>query len=88
MRSIGVHELKTRTAQILRRVRDKGEAIQLTYRGKVVAILMPAPADKAAKMKENGSIWAEIDRLAAEIGAHWPAGVSAVEAVREGRREL
>jgi AbrB family looped-hinge helix DNA binding protein len=29
---------------------------------------------------------AEIDRLAAEIGARWPEGLAAKEAVAEGRR--
>jgi prevent-host-death family protein len=31
---------------------------------------------------------ARLDELAAEIGAEWPAGVSAVDAVRDVRRDL
>ena len=34
------------------------------------------------------SWWAVTDKLAEEISARWPKGVSAAEAVREGRREL
>jgi hypothetical protein len=29
--------------------------------------------------------WDQLDILAAEIGARWPAGVSSVDAVAEGR---
>jgi len=32
--------------------------------------------------------WERMDRLAEEISAAWPEGVSAVEAIREQRREL
>lgn len=30
----------------------------------------------------------ELKEHTSEIGAHWPAGISAVDAVREERREL
>ena len=87
MRSVGVRELKEHISQILREVREEGQEIQVTYHGRVIARLVPvttsrpAPADLAAA-------WADLDRLAAEIGARWPVGVTATEAVGEGRREL
>jgi hypothetical protein len=34
---------------------------------------------------DEGNAWAELDHLAAEIEAHWPSGISAAEAVAEGR---
>ena len=88
MQAIGIRELKQRATHILRRVREKGETIQVTYRGQVVALLIPAPAPKPAKEKQTGAVWTDLDRLAAEIAARWPAGVSAAEAVSEGRRAL
>lgn len=84
MPAVGVRELKEHTSRVLRRVREGRGTIDVTYRGKVVARLVPvdeAPRDLAA-------YWTDIDRLAAEIGARWPAGVSASDAVAEGRREL
>jgi hypothetical protein len=42
--------------------------------------------DESVKRAEDWAIWAEMHELAKEISAHWPAGVSAVEAVREQRR--
>ena len=87
MKSVGVRELKDQTSRILRRVRDRGEEIQVTYRGRAIARLIPAsrrPRDGAT----SAAVWSDLDRLAVEIGARWPRSRSAVEAVREGRRRL
>jgi prevent-host-death family protein len=87
MQSIGIRELKEHTSQILRRVREKGQSLQVTYRGQVIALILPAPSTKP-KAKDLETYWTELDQLSAEIGAHWPTGVSATDAVHEGRREL
>ena len=47
--------------------------------------IRPAPDSRRAK---SAQVWAEVDALAAEISAAWPAGVTAAEAVQEQRREL
>lgn len=87
MVTVGVRELKQETSKILRRVREEGEIIEITYHGEVIARLVPvappAPADK-----EIAAVWANLDQLTAEISAKWPEGVSAVDAIREVRREL
>ena len=41
MASVGVRELKEHTSEIVRRVRDDGETIDITYRGEVVATIAP-----------------------------------------------
>ena len=61
--------------------------MEVTHRGRVVARIVPVAAPETAA-SEDGAVWSDIDRLAAEIGARWPAGVTAVDAVREGRRDL
>ena len=38
--------------------------------------------------EERMAFWQRMDALASEIGRVWPKGVSAVDAVREQRREL
>lgn len=83
MQTVGVRELKQHASELIRMVREEGSKIQVTYRGEVVALLIPVthPAPQ-----EEAQAWAEIDHLAAEIGAHWPAGVSAAEVVAESRR--
>ncbi len=81
--SVGVRELKQRASELIRMVREKNTEIQITYRGEVVALLIPVT--RPAQDDET-QVWMEIDHLAAEIGAHWTEGVSASEAVAEGRR--
>lgn len=87
MIEVGIRELKQRTSHILRQVREKKETITVTHRGRAVARIVPVE-DAESKRAEALAVWAEMDELAREIGAHWPEGVSAVEAVREQRREL
>jgi prevent-host-death family protein len=83
MLTVGVRELKQRASELVRRVRESGEEVRVTYHGKVVALLIPV---KQKEKVDEGAAWAELDLLAAEIGARWPEGVSAVEAVSEGRQ--
>ena len=67
----------------------------LAYAHRLVEGRKAAPKAKLAPVEDADSqraealrVWAEMDELAQEIGAHWPKGVSAVEAVEEQRREL
>lgn len=85
MQSVGVRELKAQTSQILRRVRDKGETVEITYHGRVIAHIVPA-ADLDHTPTETSDVWSDIAELAKEIGKYWPEGVSAVDAIREERR--
>lgn len=86
-KTIGVRELRARASRILRRVREKHESVDVTYRGQVIARIVPVvpPAEAAQALS---AVWADIDQLAGEIGRHWkPKAKSAAEAVSEGRRE-
>jgi prevent-host-death family protein len=90
MAAIDAHDLHERTAEILRRLREEGEPIDITDQGRVVARLLPiAPLDRPhPTRKELEASWARRRRLADQIGKYLPEGVSAVAAVREQRREL
>lgn len=87
MEKVGIREFKRDASKILRRVREKGESFDVTYRGKVVARLVPANELEAEPVTHE-EFWAAWDVLAREISRNWPEGLSAVDAVREGRREL
>lgn len=87
MSSVGIRELKTNTSEIVRRVREYGEVVEITHRGEVVARLIPARPIRTSA-EELSALWADMDRLAEEVGTHWTGSPSAVDAVREGRREL
>lgn len=83
MVTVGVRELKQQASELIRMVREKGSEIQVTYHGEVVAMLVPVKKTKAANEEKA---WTSLNNLAAEIGARWPKGVSAAQAVSEGRR--
>ncbi len=82
MVTVGVRELKQRTSELIRQVREQGIEILVTHHGRVVARIIPV----APSQEETRHAWDDLDRLAAEIGQRWPQGVSAAQAVAEGRR--
>jgi len=82
MVTVSVRELKLQASELVRMVRETGKEVQVTYRGQVVALLIPV---KRAR-KDDKDAWAKLDHLAAEIGAHWHEGVSAAETISEVRR--
>jgi prevent-host-death family protein len=80
MPRLGIRELKNRTSEVLRAVRqDKAEYI-ITYQGQPVARLIPLQDD----LEED--IWARLERLRREITANWKSEKSAAEIVSEIRR--
>jgi prevent-host-death family protein len=87
MVEVGVRELKRRASDILRQVREGKETITITYRGRAIARIVPVE-DLESQKAEALAVLAEADELARKIGALWPKGVSALEAVQEQRREL
>jgi len=82
MVTVGIRELKQQTSELIRLVRETGSEIQVTYHGKVVALLVPVNRPKS---KTASRAWTQLDSLAAEISANWKAGVSVAKAVSEGR---
>jgi antitoxin (DNA-binding transcriptional repressor) of toxin-antitoxin stability system len=87
MQKVGVRELKEQTSQILRRLRESGESFEVTYRGRVIARLVPT-IEPAVEHSPAEALREEWDRLSKEISARWPKGLSAVDAVREERRDI
>lgn len=87
MVTVGVRELKQETSKLLRRVREEGETIEITYHGEVIARLVPvAPPEPTDR--EIAAVLTNLEALSAEISAHWPEGVSALDAINDVRREL
>ncbi len=84
MVTVGIRELKQQASELIRMVRETGTEVQITYHGKVVALLVPV--EPAAQTEQETKAWVDIDHLAAEIGARWPKGLSASQAIVEDRR--
>ena len=66
MISVGVRELKQQASELIRLVREEQREIQITYRGKLVALLVPV---ERATVEDQTAAWTNLDALAAEIGA-------------------
>jgi antitoxin (DNA-binding transcriptional repressor) of toxin-antitoxin stability system len=67
------------TAEISSRLPDEPiDAVKIVREGRL----------ELSEPFHHSSAWANLERIAAEIGEHWRDGVSAVDAVRDVRREL
>lgn len=84
MLTVGIRELKQQASELIRKVREEGAEVQITYHGKVVALLVPVA--EVNQTEQEAQAWTDIDHLAAEIGARWPKGLSASQAASEDRR--
>jgi antitoxin (DNA-binding transcriptional repressor) of toxin-antitoxin stability system len=69
-------------------VQEQGEVIEVTNRDEVIARLVPDRKSPLTEELLEDEVWADLERLSSEISAHWPAGLSAVDAVRDAKREL
>ncbi|MGI8549334.1 MAG: type II toxin-antitoxin system Phd/YefM family antitoxin [Dehalococcoidia bacterium] len=83
---ISIADLHDQTSEILRRVRDEGVIFEVKEHGQVVARLTPAIEPQADSFLS--AYWERWDDLTHAISARWPDNVSAVDVVREGRREF
>jgi len=63
MASVGIRELRQRASELLRRVED-GESIEITDRGRPVAVLAPLPADPLERLRAAGDLQASEGDLA------------------------
>ena len=85
-KSVGVREFKANPSKYLRLVKEENQEFDITVRGEAMARLVPL--ENQATPVELAEYWRQHRQLAQEISKLWPADVSAVEAVREQRREL
>ena len=65
MSSVGVRELKEHASEIVRRVREDGETIDITYRGEIVATIAPKRDFTRLEMDD---FWERQRQLVREIG--------------------
>ena len=82
MAAVGVRELRQRASELLRRV-ERGETIEVTDRGRPVAVLAPPPAgNRIERLRALGEIepaTADLDDLPAPIDL--PDGIEPPSAV-------
>ena len=92
MVAVKIEDLKLRADEIVRRLRETGEPVQILDEEHVVAKLVPATAaDEAALLADDEEVrrWlAELDKLSEEIAAAVPPGTTLVDVMRDMRREF
>jgi prevent-host-death family protein len=92
MALIGIRELRQKTAEILRRVQQNGEAYVITQQGRPIALLSPLDQEKmeaeilraASQSVPDG--WQVYARLANELRQKWPKDLSTQSLLDQTRR--
>jgi antitoxin (DNA-binding transcriptional repressor) of toxin-antitoxin stability system len=88
MLSFEVNEFIKRIDEMLRLVLEEGETIKITNRGEIIARLEPIRKQRQVDTRGHSTTWNDLERISAEISAYWPEGLSAIDAVRDVRREF
>ena len=83
MKTLEIVELRDNINEVLSEV-EQGETIAVANNGRIIARLVPARRRRRSQ-REIDEIIAEMDRVAAELGARWPAGVTVEEAINDVR---
>ncbi len=90
---IGVRELRSRTSEVLRRVREEKAEYVITHQGAPIALILPVDTEsieakiiEAAKQTSSGS-WDTYQQLAERLRRDWPDGQgtqSLIDGIRRG----
>ena len=86
---VGVRELKTHAARILRQVRDARASYVLTHRGHAVGVILPIEvANQSATSDDADAVgaWDEFVRAGQRLGRRFRRGVSGVRLLSAMRR--
>lgn len=92
MSLIGVRELRERTSEVIRRVREDHAEYVVTYQGRPVAVILPLDTERAEQeMVQAGrkavlSSGEQYDQIAQEIRDAWPADASTQDLIDAIRR--
>jgi len=81
---IGIRELKSRTSEVVRAVKEERARYVITQRGKPAALLIPL--DAAPPEKSADEVWERLLKIGEELGKGWQSEKSAVEILSEMRR--
>jgi prevent-host-death family protein len=84
VRRMGVREVKTHWSEVLNQVREKGETIEVTRRGEVIARVIPVRASQHDSESVRATL-TDIETLRAEISKAWPEGLSVQDVINDIR---
>jgi prevent-host-death family protein len=92
MSLIGVRELRERTSEVIRRVREDRVEYVITYQGRPVAVILPLDTERAeaemvqASKRAIVDDWEQYERLAQAVREAWPVDVSTQDLIDDIRR--
>jgi antitoxin (DNA-binding transcriptional repressor) of toxin-antitoxin stability system len=87
MLSLDVYEFIERIDEMLLRVEEESEVIEITKQNEIIARIVPVQKQKHADIQSDRATWNELERISAEISAYWPQSLSAIEAVQDARQD-
>jgi prevent-host-death family protein len=89
-KSVGVRELKTHAARILRQVRESGIPYVVTHRGRAIGVILPIDGDADAAPTPDAAdartAWNAFLRAGQKVERGFAAGVSGVRLLSQMRR--
>lgn len=86
MEGVGVRELRQHASRYLARV-AAGETLQVTDRGRPVALLVPIAADHWGELLTTGQVQPPVDDVALEGEPAVDYGIDASAALADARRD-
>ena len=88
--TVGVRELKTHAARILRHVRDSRASYVLTHRGQAIGVILPLdPTDSASQTADDtdaAAVWNAFMQVGRRLERRFRPGVSGVRLLSTTRR--
>jgi prevent-host-death family protein len=86
---VGVRELKTHAARILRQVREARASYLVTHRGRAIGVILPVDGEDAwppAEAADAAAAWGAFVRAGRRVERRFAAGVSGVDLLSGMRR--
>ncbi len=89
MLSLDVNDFIEHIDEMLLKIEEEGEVIEITKQNEIIARMVPVRKLRQADadIQNDLETWNELERISAEISAYWPQGVSTVDAVQEARQD-
>jgi prevent-host-death family protein len=86
MATVSIRELKAHLSEIIRRVDERRETVEVTRGGKVIVRIEPVA--NVPSEEEIERFWAQHMRLAEELGERWAGEPDSTAVIRGQRRNL
>lgn len=87
---IGVRELKTHAARILRQVRESRTSYLVTHRGRAIGVILPVDSEEeaapAVEHVDTAAAWKAFMRAGRRLERRFAAGASGIRLLSDMRR--